>query len=268
MSDSPSGGGFLFDLDTRVEKQDEDTYSALLTDRWTTFTTHPNGGYALATALNAVREALVHPDPLVVSAFFLRPTSPGPAVLRTEAVRTGRRTSTGQVLLEQQDREALRVTCTFGDLSSGQGRVLHLSQAPDLPDPQDCPSSNQVSLEGVSIAERVEYRYPERPGWLDGTPSGTPSTQFWMRFSDGRPADVFALPFLVDAAPPAVLEIGEFATTTVELTVHVRARPAPGWLACRVSTRHVAGGFHEEDFEIWDSAGTLVAQSRQLALLL
>ncbi len=47
----------------------------------------------------------------------------------------------------------------------------------------------------------------------------------------------------------------------------MRARPAPGWLACRSTTRFVAGGFHEEDFEIWDGAGVLVAQSRQLALL-
>ncbi len=30
--------------------------------------------------------------------------------------------------------------------------------------------------------------------------------------------------------------------------------------------RFVGGGYHEEDFEIWDSAGALVAQSRQLAL--
>jgi Thioesterase-like superfamily len=47
-----------------------------------------------------------------------------------------------------------------------------------------------------------------------------------------------------------------------------RAHPAPGWLACRATTRFVSNGYHEEDFEVWDSAGTLVAQSRQLALIL
>jgi hypothetical protein len=30
----------------------------------------------------------------------------------------------------------------------------------------------------------------------------------------------------------------------------------------------VIGDYHEEDFEIWDSTGALVAQSRQFALLL
>ena len=51
------------------------------------------------------------------------------------------------------------------------------------------------------------------------------------------------------------------------MTVHVRGRPAPGWLTCRVATRYVVDGYHEEDFEIWDAAGRIVAQSRQLALL-
>lgn len=46
-----------------------------------------------------------------------------------------------------------------------------------------------------------------------------------------------------------------------------RARPEPGWLACRAGTRHVINGYHEEDFEIWDSGGRLVAQARQLARL-
>jgi acyl-CoA thioesterase len=88
-----------------------------------------------------------------------------------------------------------------------------------------------------------------------------------MRFADGRDADIAAMPLLVDSTAPSVLELG-VTSSTIELTVHLRARPAPGWLACRSSTRFVGGGYHEEDYEIWDSAGTLVAQSRQLALVL
>lgn len=64
-----------------------------------------------------------------------------------------------------------------------------------------------------------------------------------------------------------MLELGATGSTTIELTAHVRACPAPGWLACRVITHHVSGGYREEDVEAWDSAGTLVAQSRQLALV-
>jgi acyl-CoA thioesterase len=96
--------------------------------------------------------------------------------------------------------------------------------------------------------------------------------EFWMRFApapDGteRDADPLALAALVDMATPPVIDLGERGSTTVELTVHVRGLPAPGWLACRASTRHVIEGFHEEDFEIWDGSGRLVAQSRQLAVL-
>jgi len=116
------------------------------------------------------------------------------------------------------------------------------------------------------IAERIEFRSAELPGWFLGRPSGRPASSFWMRLTDGRDADLLALPLLVDSTAPSVLELGA-GSTTIQLTVHLRARPAPGWLACRAVTRFVSGGYHEEDFEVWDSAGVLVAQSRQLALI-
>jgi acyl-CoA thioesterase len=119
----------------------------------------------------------------------------------------------------------------------------------------------------VTIIDRVECRFPEQLGWAKGNPGGDPSLRFWMRFRDGRDADLRSIPLLVDAAAPAVLEIGARGSTTLELTLHLRNRPAHGWLACRAVTRHVTNGYHEEDFEVWDSRGRLIAQSRQLALL-
>jgi acyl-CoA thioesterase len=222
----------------------------------------------LAVALRALQRDMPHPDPLVTSAHFLRPGAIGPAEVRTEVVRAGRRAATGEARLIQDGREIVRLLATFGDLDQADGRTHVLGEAPRLPSPDETPDVlHSGALPGVTITERLEYRAPEPPGWATGAPGGIPSFEFWMRFRDGRDADPLALAALVDGAAPAVLDIGVPGSATMELTVHVRGRPAPGWLACRTSTRHVIGGFHEEDFEIWDSAGSLVAQSRQFALL-
>jgi acyl-CoA thioesterase len=223
-----------------------------------------NGGFMLATCLKALDQVLPFPDPIAVSAFFLRPGTPGPMVIRTERIRSGQTTAFGAAHLLQGGKEVLRVTTAFSDLSGVTPQYTG-AMPPKLPDPGDC--QQLTGITGITMARRFSFRAPAVPGWLRGKPSGDPSTEFWMRFADGRPADTLTLPFIVDAAPPAVLELGAGGSTTIELTVHVRARPAPGWLACRVSTRQVSGGYHEEDFEAWDSAGVLVAQSRQLALV-
>jgi acyl-CoA thioesterase len=100
-----------------------------------------------------------------------------------------------------------------------------------------------------------------------GGSGGNPAYEGWMRFADGREPDLYSLPLFLDAAAPPALEFGT-ESSTLELTVHLRARPAPGWLAYRAVTHHLADGYHEEDAEVWDSAGRMVAQSRQLAVVL
>jgi acyl-CoA thioesterase len=188
--------------------------------------------------------------------------------IRTEVVRAGRRVATGEAQLVQDGKEIVRALATFADLDQAQGRTQPRSEPPALPSPEDAEDAlGGARLPGVNITDRFEYRAPSPPGWTRGAPTGESELAFWMRFRDGRDADPIALTALVDAAAPAVLELGVPGSATIELTVHVRARPAPGWLACRAVTRHVIGGFHEEDFEIWDSTGALVAQSRQFAVL-
>ena len=256
-----------FDTDTAVERTGPNRYATALTDRWGALGGTPNGGYMLAVALRALAQDMPHPDPLVVSAHFLRPGAVGPGEVVTEVARAGRRVATGEARLSQDGKETVRLVATFGELTA-DGRTALLNAPPDLPPPDETPELLEGGvMPGVSITEQVEYRTPTPPGWAAGAPGGDPHIEFWMRFRDGRDPDPLALAALVDAAAPAVLDLGVAGSATIELTVHLRARPAPGWLACRAYTRHVIGGYHEEDFEIWDSHGTLVAQSRQFALL-
>jgi acyl-CoA thioesterase len=257
-----------YDDDTAVTQRAEGSFHTRVTDRWGALGTPVNGGYLLGSCVRALRHSLGRPDPIGVSAFFLQPGQVGEAEITTEVVRAGRRLATGQVSLFQGGTEMLRALADFGDLSVLAGHTQVDNAPPELPPPDDCVDLTAGhSIPGISIVDRVEYRVETPPGWTTGQPSGRAAAAFWMRLRDGRQPDTISLVSLVDAGWPAVLELGVAGSSTVQLSVHVRGRPEPGWLACRVHTQHVIAGMHEEDFEIWDSKGHLVAQSRQLALL-
>ena len=92
----------------------------------------------------------------------------------------------------------------------------------------------------------------------------------WFEFADGAPIDAFGLLAAADAFAPVCFNRPEFQVgwaPTLELTVHIRAVPAPGPLRLRFHSRFIQNGMFEEDGEAWDSSGVLVAQSRQLALI-
>ena len=265
-------GDYAFDTDTRVWPAGADgEFAAELTDRWNGTAGAVNGGYMLAACTRALALGMPFPDPVVVSGFFLRPGSAGPATIRASVIRSGRTMAFGESALNQDGREVVRATAAFaklGDTGAGQDGLVFLDGTPPaLPPPAECVGVPVGSFGLASIAGRIEFRSAELPGWFRGQPSGRPASEFWMRFTDGREADLLSLLLLVDSTAPSVLELGA-GSTTIQLTVHLRAHPAPGWVACRATTRFVSRGYHEEDFEVWDSAGTLVAQSRQLALIL
>jgi hypothetical protein len=122
----------------------------------------------------------------------------------------------------------------------------------------------------VGLTSRVEVRlHPDDAGFASGSPSGVPRTRGWFAFADGRAPDTLALLLACDAFPPTVfnLELTPGWVPTVELTVHVRRAPRPGPLRCTFETRIVQDGMFEEDGVVWDAAGAVVAESRQLALL-
>ncbi|MEU2158695.1 thioesterase family protein [Streptomyces sp. NPDC019396] len=272
-------GDSEFDRDTAVTLQDPGVpgvYRAELSEGWTIIRA-VNGGYLLATLGRALGDALPHPDPFSVSAHYLSPSEPGPAVIRTEVIRTGRTLSTGQASLFQYaadgtEVERIRVLATYGDLDQLPDDVRTTAKPPAIPPYELClgraDGSASAAIPGsTAITDRLDLRLdPATVGWAVGAPSGKGEMRAWFGLADGRDADPLSLLLTVDALPPTAFEIGIRGwTPTVELTTHIRCRPAPGPLRVSITTRNLAGGFLEEDAEIWDSADRLVAQSRQLA---
>ncbi len=230
----------------------------------------PNGGYLIGIAVEAVLAELQLPDPLSTTTHFLRPAEPGPVTLAVERVRRGRRHGTATVTMRQHDRDVLRVLATAADLAVADGPSLNLRHPPRLPEITTCPTLEEAGpFIERPISRHLEMRFdPDHLGFLDGRPSGDGVIAGWARFADGRGPDVRCCAVFADAFPPSStnLELDVERAPTLEMTVHARARPSPGWLRQVVRTEVVTDGYIIEDGELWDATGVLVAQSRQLAL--
>ncbi|WP_129284728.1 thioesterase family protein [Streptomyces sp. GZWMJZ-114] len=269
-------GNSEFDRDTAVSRRGPGVFDATLSEGWTIFDA-VNGGYLLALVGRALGEELPHSDPFSITAHYLTASRPGPAEIRTETIRAGRTLSTGQATLVQYDAqgapvERLRVLASYGDLDALDPEVRTSAKPPVLPPVEQCLGASDAPDGKVvpgsnAITERLLLQLdPATIGWAVGQPSGKGETRAWFGLADGRDPDPLSLLLAVDALPPTAFDLGLMGwMPTVELTVHVRHRPAPGPLRVAVTTRNLAHGFLEEDAEVWDSADRLVAQSRQLA---
>jgi acyl-CoA thioesterase len=266
--------GHEFDQQIQVEAAGEGRYDAELAAGWMVGG-GINGGYQLSVIGTAISAALpAKPDPITMSAYFLSPGVPGPATVEVDVRREGGRVATVAADLSQGGVTRITTLATFGTLAPGDADpdVRTTAAEIDLPPLEECISNSLAPPEVKKIAplmERFDMRFhPDHVGWTVGQPSGRGELSAWFRLADGREPDPIELLLVVDALPPVTFDLGQMGwAPTLELTAHVRARPAPGWLKVRHATRNVAGGMFEEDCEVWDSAGRLVAQSRQLALL-
>ncbi|GHH80596.1 hypothetical protein GCM10018793_36090 [Streptomyces sulfonofaciens] len=276
MAERVSKGDGELDRDTAVTLRGPGVYDATLSAGWSVGNAAVHGGYLLALLGRALGDQLPHPDPFTITAHYLTASRPGPAVIRTETVRTGRTLSTGTAALVQHDAEGneverVRVLASYGDLDALPDDVRTAAKPPEFPPveqclgPEDAPDDRPAP--GSPLHERLRMKLdPATLGWALGAPSGRGEMRAWFGLADGRDPDPLALLVAVDALPPTTFELGFTGwVPTVELTAHIRARPAPGPLRVSVTTRNLAGGFLEEDAEVWDTADRLVAQSRQLA---
>ena len=231
--------------------------------------TRPNGGYLMALVARAAVEAGPHPDPLSVGTHFLRPPSFGPAVVEVDGLRSGRSVAVHRVRLIEQGEPVLEALVATGRLPTDEPGWQG-SPAPDLPPPEECPRAPAQAPDGTTIAlyDKVEVRYDRATmRWAREPGQHEPLLRAWVRLPDDEP-DPYAVIVAADVLPPAVFALGARGwAPTVEMTTHVRRRPVPGWLRVAVRTQLLGGGWFDEEAMVWDAAGHLVGQARQLAMV-
>lgn len=270
-----------FDLSTKVTRSsgtatsaDLMLFDAMVHDGWD-IVGNANGGYVMALVARALSEATGRPDCVTVTCHYLAPCPAGPVEIEVRTIRAGRRFATATASMwrtvDGVRVPIVQVVATMGNLSTDPGGPTSMSEGPPpLPTFEDCTALGGSSIEDFAhLHGRLATRaHPDDVQFRNGHKSGQALMRGWFAFRDDRPIDSLALLLASDAFPPAVfnLDVSTNWVPTVELTVHVRAVPTAGPVQCSFRTRFLQNGLLEEDGEIWDSSGILVAQSRQLAL--
>jgi len=284
-----------FDEATAVSRRGEGLYDAAADPRFALVAPGGgappavNGGALMATVLRAVLDCSRHPHPVATSANFLRVPQLAPAEVHVSWLKQGKTASIARAALVQDGQAVLDTTITTGTLLAGPAAAgtdavntgadpasSHLldwtGERPRIADIADCLDLGSwpgtVAADGTAgFAAHVEVLLdPACTGWRQHEPSGMPEMRGYVRLREDRDPDALMLALAVDALPPVVFGLGATGwAPTVEMTWHMRGVPAPGPLQVAARSRHVSGGWFDEEAEVWDAAGRLVAQSRQLA---
>ncbi len=262
-----------FDDDIALEPGADGSYHGAIADGWET-PRGPLGGYVMAIGLNAMQLAVddAARQPRSLTMHFLRPASVGPVTVRATVERRGRTLSTVTARLEQEGKLLALALAAFS--TPWESPLLPDAPMPDV----EPPDPGRPAIAGDLGQDRTPPEFTRRmtmqPRFGDGpfTRSERGLVGGWLGLTEERPIDALVVAVLADTWFPAPWpRLSELAPApTIDLTVHFRAPlPLPdGVLLGRFTSRLVRDGFFDEDGELWAQDGTLVAQARQLGLLI
>jgi acyl-CoA thioesterase len=262
----------MFAEATSVNKVREGRYTGEIHAGWDIMEI-TNGGYLMAMAGRAMTDASAGRHLVSVTGHFMNPGGAGPAEIEVEEVKSGRSYTTSRAVLSSAGKPLIAATGSLANpASTGTTPSLLTGSPPSLPEPDECAkaASSDSAPFPPPIFDRVDMRvHPDDVGGLLGRPTGEALFRGWLRLLDDEPIDELAVILTSDVFPPAIFNTDHPMTwtPTLDLTVHIRNPGPHDWLACKFQTRFITGGFLEEDGEIWDERGNLVALSRQLAVV-
>ena len=238
----------------------------------------PHGGYLLALMNKAMTEVLPHPSAINSNIYYLDRTEPEPAELHIEILRTSRGSSMGQVKLIQNNK----ITCLYSSLCSDfQYMKGHSGLETPMPE-----IINSVEQDDFKVMNYENFKLGSTPSFIQQlNMSVHPDHAWWDREIStdaaearcsaylelqGGVADTFILSYLADILPPVVQnKYGPLGwVPTLTLTCNIRQLPKTNLLFIDGIAKDISNGYFEQDCNIWDMSGNLVATSRQLAKIL
>jgi len=228
----------------------------------------PNGGFVAALMLRAIRDEIADEErlPRSLTLHYLRPPAEGEAIIEVTVERSGGSASTCSARIVQDGQAVTLGLCVLS--YDYEPAMSWAPGPPEVPPPGEVESIPE-SMKNTPMFRQLDTRpvFGSRPftGGEDAVAGG------WVRAhgDDDMTSELVAL--YTDAWWPAPFSVmTTFAPApTLELTIHFRARPQPGSAMALVHFRADASidGLFDEQGEVWDTNGRLLAQSSQLALL-
>jgi acyl-CoA thioesterase len=232
----------------------------------------PLGGYVMALMLHGLQHEVDDPArmPRACTMHFLRTPAQGPVTIRATVERTGRTLTSLSGRLEQEGKLMGLALAAFS--TPWESPLLDGAQMPAVDPPRGRTSERQGVPAAVPppFVERMVFQHRFGPPLFSRAEHA--EVGGWLGMREERPVDALAVAVLMDAWFPAPwTRLSALAPApTIDLTIHFRA-PLPldeSLLLGRFRTRLVRDGFFDEDGELWAADGTLIAQSRQLGLLI
>jgi len=260
-----------FDADTAVERAGPDLFRATIDPKWWVLR-GPNGGYVAAILERALTAAVDDESRPArsLTAHFLTPPAAGPIDVHTKIERQGRSLTSTSARLVQDGQ---LIATAVGAFSPGRDAIEYSEvEMPDVPPPDGVASH---ALEGAP-AHAAMFDWRPAIGEVPFAKGDRAVTGGWFRLKEPQLADPIVLTSYADGWFPALFfrTREPVGVPTIDFTVHFRTalplptgRPEDFYLVVfRAPLSH--DGFVVEDGEIWSQDGQLVAQVRQLAVVL
>ena len=240
----------------------------------------PHGGYLMAIMHKALTNVLPHSTAISSSVQYLDRIDAKPFELEVETFKTSRGSSSGIVKLKQDKKICTTLTGTCSDFEFMKGYDDLQKPLPKIFKDKDKNDYVKMNYDKISkgftpaFIQQLECLiHPDHAWW--NREKGSDNSDNEARCSaflemEGGTPDQFCLSFYSDILPPVVSnKYGPLGwIPTITLTTHIRQLPSTSEVYADFKASDINKGYFEQDCNIWDLDGNLVASSRQLTRIL